>query len=258
MSFRQAYGNNWSEARWRMCNRDECTLVPGPYMNTAPLRTGAPAIVLGEFVRRHHIQVEPIIGPVWGWSRDNDVPNSNHLAGVAVDLRAQVRPWGARVLSKAVIDKTYALMNQPVFVVNGQSGIFWGREWGRADEMHFQLRWPEGDRRNDILVAQLRGQVTPPPVVVPDHPGTWVPTLEYGSQGSAVLELQKDMNRIFPSYPMMKLAEDGEFGPNTLSAVIEFQKRYNQSLKKGEEWLMVDGVVGPKTWLALNKYGVKL
>jgi hypothetical protein len=257
MSFRTAYGNKYSENRWRMCNRDECVLVPGPYMNTAPLRRGPAEVALGEFVRRHHTQVEPIIGPVWGWSLYNDVGNSNHLAGTAIDLRATVRPWGARVLSKHIIDKTYALLNSPQFVVDGQSGLFWGREWSRADEMHFQLRWREGDPRNDRMVAQLRGHpITPPPVPVPGVPGVWFPLLQYGSRGSAVLELQKDMNRIFPSYPMMKLAEDGEFGPNTLSAVIEFQRRYNSS-NPGED-LLVDGILGPKTWAALNKFGVKL
>lgn len=249
MSFRQAYGNNWSEARWRMCNRDECTLVPGPYMNTAPLRTGAPAIVLGEFVRRHHIQVEPIIGPVWGWSRDNDVPNSNHLAGVAIDIRAQVRPWGARVLSKSVVDRTYGLLDQ-FKIRSGECGIKWGREWGKADEMHFQVMWPEGDKRWAELLEKL-GQSTPPPIIIPEQPIAWAPLLQYGSQGSAVLELQRDMNRSFRGYAAMPLIEDGEFGPATKSAVQEFQRRSPDGLE-------ADGIVGIKTWASLAKYGVKI
>lgn len=249
MSFRTAYGNTHSENGWRMCNRDECVMVPGPGMNTAPLRSGAPAVVLGDFVRRHHVEVEPIIGPVWGWSRDNDVANSNHLGGTAVDIRATVRPWGAKVLGKAVIDRTYALLDK--YTIEGQSGVFWGREWRKPDEMHFQCRWPEGDRRWALLVAKIQGSPAPnvpgvPPVV------QYAPLLRYGSQGSAVLELQRDMNRIFRGYPMMPLMEDAEFGPATRAAVMEFQRRATKFN------LVVDGEVGPKTWAALNSFGVKL
>lgn len=250
MSFRTVYGNRISENRWRMCNRDECVLVPGPYMNTAPLRRGPAEVLLGDFVRRHHHEVEPIIGPVWGWSAVNDVGNSNHLSGTAIDIRATVRPWGARVLSTPIINKTYGLLDQ--YKVDGQRGIFWGREWGKPDEMHFQLAWPEGDPRYETLIARIQGR---PPVAPPIRPvenapaGSWNPTLQYGSQGAAVLELQRDMNRIFPGYDATPLAEDGEFGPATRAAVIEFQRRVQ---------IGADGIVGPVTWTHLNKYGVKL
>ncbi|MGE2714182.1 peptidoglycan-binding protein [Mycolicibacterium litorale] len=251
MSFRTAYGNTHSENRWRMCNRDECVLVPGPYMNTAPLRRGPAEVVLGDFVRRHHVEVEPIIGPVWGWSAINDVGNSNHLSGTAVDVRATVRPWGARVLPGPVIDRTYRLLDR--YKIDGQSGIKWGREWNRADEMHFQLMWPEGDPRWGRLIAQIQGApvVRPPIPPTPAAPqGSWNPTLQYGSQGAAVLELQRDLNRIFPDYAATPLVEDGEFGPATRAAVQEFQRR--------ADGLVADGIVGPLTWVQLNRFGVKL
>lgn len=249
MSFRTAYGNTHSENRWRMCNRDECVTVPGPYMNTAPLRRGPAEVLLGDFVRRHHVLVEPIRSPVWGWSLYNDVGNSNHLAGTAVDILAPWRPWGARVLSSSIISKTNSLLG----LYNG--AIYWGRNWSRADEMHFQLAWPEGDKRYDAVIAKILGQpIGGNPGTIP--PAVIAPLLQYGSQGAAVSELQNDMNRIFPSYPMMRLIVDGEFGPNTLSAVIEFQRRYN--LTNDGEDLLVDGVVGPKTWAAFAKYGVKV
>jgi hypothetical protein len=247
MSFRTAYGNAYSENGWRMCNRDECVLVPGPYMNSAPLRRGPAEVILGDFVRRHHTQVQPIIGPVWGWSQFNDVGNSNHLAGTAVDVRAQVRPWGSLVLPRDIVDKTYALLNQ--YKIDGESGIKWGREWNRHDEMHFQLMWREGDPRNAQLVSKVLG--LDPPIVGGNPATNWAPLLQYGSSGAAVLELQRDFNRVFRGYEGMPLMEDGEFGPATDHAVKEFQRR-------SPDHLEVDGKVGPLTWSSLHKYGVKI
>lgn len=257
MGFRTVNGSVRSEAGWRLCNRDECILVPGPHMNTAPLRSGPPAVVLGEFVRRHHVQVQPVISSVWGWSRDNDVlgswggnNGSNHLAGASVDIDAIRRPWGERVMSGALVDATYRLLDQ--FKVGGVRGIKWGREWNRADEMHFQMAWREGDPRNDQLAAQLLGgaPVSPPIPPTPTAPaGSWNPTLQYGSAGASVAELQRDLNRIFPGYDATPLVVDGDFGPATRAAIIEFQRRAG---------LAADGIVGPLTWVALNKFGVKL
>ena len=163
MSFRMVNGSTHSENGWRLCDRNECELVPGPFMNTAPLRNGPPAIILGEFVRRYHAKVAPVISPVWGWSRDNDVlggwgknNGSNHLAGTAVDINAPQWPWGYKRMPQWLIDRIYNLMSE--FEIDGQSGIFWGREWNKPDEMHFQMRWKEGDSRNDRLVMKLLGQ----------------------------------------------------------------------------------------------------
>lgn len=245
MSFRTAYGNSHSENRWRMCNRDECVTVAGPFMNTAPLRRGVAEILLGDFVRRHHVEVEPIRSSVWGWSLTNDVPNSNHLSATAVDVLAPWRPWGAHVLPWDTIDKTNKLL------ARYDGAIYWGRNWNRADEMHFQLNWPEGDKRYDAVIAKVLGAPLPPPIPpttqAPD--GSWNPTLQYGSAGAAVAELQRDFNHIFPGYPSLPLVVDGDFGPATRAAVQEFQRRVG---------LDPDGVVGPLTWTQLNKYGVKL
>lgn len=242
MSFRTAYGYSRSENGWRMCNRDECVTVPGPYMGTAPLRRGPAEILLGDFVRRHHVEVEPIRSSVWGWSAVNDVGNSNHLAGTAVDILAPWRPWGARVLSRDIIDRTNRLL------ARYDGALFWGRNWNRADEMHFQLNWPEGDPRYGAVIAKILGGAGAP-VPAPLPPAAVAPVLQYGSFGPPVAELQRDLNRIFPSYPGMPLTVDGDFGPATRAAVQEFQRRVR---------IEADGVVGPLTWAQLNKFGVKL
>ncbi len=67
-----------------------------------------------------------------------------------------------------------------------------------------------------------------------------MPMLRRGDQGQVVITLQKvlyaakDFNDVF----------NGVFGPNTEAAVLAFQKRNG---------LVVDGIVGKKTWFALSK-----
>ena len=63
--------------------------------------------------------------------------------------------------------------------------------------------------------------------------------ISYGSQGSAVTELQKLLNQ--NGY---KLDEDGIFGTNTQAAVKDYQQKNK---------LDMDGIVGTNTWSALTK-----
>jgi peptidoglycan hydrolase-like protein with peptidoglycan-binding domain len=88
------------------------------------------------------------------------------------------------------------------------------------------------------------------------------PTVQKGSSGSAVGTLQTALNELFndfddPSFYEMSpdsfnvpLQVDESFGPQTLSAVIDFQT-WNSPLFGGT--LVVDGVVGPHTWHVLHK-----
>jgi hypothetical protein len=153
MSFRTAYGYTYSENGWRMCNRDECAIVQIPdlyLVNTAPLRTGAPLTILGAWLRWYDQNVEEIGSAVWGWSADNDVPNSNHLSGTAVDVNAPRYPWGARVMPAGKIAK----VREGLRLFEGT--VFWGADWDRADEMHYQMAFREGDPRNEAFAAKLR------------------------------------------------------------------------------------------------------
>ncbi|WP_242987881.1 peptidoglycan-binding protein [Anaerofustis stercorihominis] len=65
------------------------------------------------------------------------------------------------------------------------------------------------------------------------------PTLKKGSKGSYVKKLQTKLNEF--GY---NLKIDGIFGAATLAAVKKFQKKYK---------LVVDGIVGKKTWAKLYK-----
>lgn len=145
MSFRTAYGYSHSENDWRMCNRDECVVaLPEmgiPYTDTAPIRSGDAATILGAWVIWYQRHVEALIGPVWGWSRDNDVATSNHLSGTALDINASKYPWGLRTMPSALKAK----VREGLRLFEGS--VFWGADWDRADEMHYQIGFPEGDPR---------------------------------------------------------------------------------------------------------------
>lgn len=173
MSFRTAYGNTISENGWRMCNRDECDIVRIPELylvDTAPLRKGAPLTILGAWLYWYDRNVEEITSPVWGWSATNDVPNSNHLSGTAVDVMAPKYPWQKYTMNAA----TQAKVRKGLQLFEGT--VFWGRDWSRPDEMHYQMAFREGDARNDAFAAKLRAGYlgiwapAPPPPAPPPQP----------------------------------------------------------------------------------------
>ena len=167
MSFRTAYGNTHSENGWRMCNRDECAIasVPLTFIDTAPLRRGAPHTILGAWMLWYDRNVEEILSPVWGWSNTNDVSTSNHLSGTAIDLNAPKYPWGRRVMPGERIAK----IRHGLGLFEGT--VFWGADWSRADEMHYQMGFREGDGRNDAFADRLRnghlGLLAPAPPAAP-------------------------------------------------------------------------------------------
>ncbi|ATL65151.1 M15 family metallopeptidase [Nocardia terpenica] len=153
MSFRTVYGNTISEAGWRMCDRNECEIadVALEFIDTAPIRTGDPVTILGAWTVWYDRNVEEIESPVWGWSATNDVPDSNHLAGVAVDLNAPRYPWGQLTMLADRVER----VRHGLELFEGT--VFWGRDWtSRPDEMHYQLGYPEGDPRITEFAARLR------------------------------------------------------------------------------------------------------
>jgi V8-like Glu-specific endopeptidase len=80
----------------------------------------------------------------------------------------------------------------------------------------------------------------PPGAAPPGAAGR--PNVRYGSNGTAVKELQYRLNiwiAVTPGAGMPRLIIDGKFGSKTLSAVRAFQRAMV---------LTVDGVVGPQTW----------
>lgn len=161
MGFRTAYGNTHSENGWRMCNRDECEriYVPGAnndYLAAMIVRSGVAEIILRAWAIYYHRNVEPLdryrsgVGDDWGWSATNAVGNSNHLSGTALDFNATQYPWGARVMPRDRIAKVRVGLG--LF----EGTVFWGADWSRADEMHYQIGMREGDPRLDAFAKRLQ------------------------------------------------------------------------------------------------------
>lgn len=84
----------------------------------------------------------------------------------------------------------------------------------------------------NLIYSRFGGGTTPPP-----SSETGLPVLKQGSSGTAVTTVQYLLRSHGSS-----IAVDGSFGPATHSAVVSFQT------SKG---LDTDGVVGPKTWMAV-------
>ena len=90
------------------------------------------------------------------------------------------------------------------------------------------------ERLSLVQAAQISG--------VPEaYPGT---PLRFGSLGSSVRVVQRQLRRISKNYPaILKLTADGQFGSATESAVQTFQRIFN---------LTVDGIVGKATWYQIS------
>jgi hypothetical protein len=92
-------------------------------------------------------------------------------------------------------------------------------------------------------VGGILSGAVPPAVLIPrvepsPQPGATAvrPTLRRGSQGDLVKQVQG----------ILKLNADGIFGGATEAAIRSFQRAHN---------MIPDGIVGPKTWLALDQGG---
>lgn len=261
MAFRTVYGRTVSENGWRMVDINSCTNAKIPGTNLSlPFRSGDAQVVMTAWCAWFNANVENLNNPGRGYADEgsftwtNSVGSSNHLSATAADLNWSLHNF--QVSMSGFSPAEIAKVRQGLALFFGC--IWWGQDWvSPKDSMHFQLHFPEGDKRIADLANKLRngylgiytGSIqAPPPIVVVPADGQH-PFLEYGSTGPAVAELQRDFNRIFPSYPGLPLAVDEDFGPATELAIREFQRRVG---------LEVDGEVGPLTWAQLNKYGVKL
>lgn len=203
--------------------------VPGRPDVTVPLRADIAPLIL-EFMRWWNAVVEPLVVPgCWGYAY-RDIRGakqlSNHASGTAGDLNAPKHPLGA--VNTVPADKRAAISAKAASL-----GLRWGGDYnGRKDEMHVELVVPLARALELVRAIQ-----TPPGGGAPGRP-----TIQQGSKGPAVRDLQDHLKRVFPAYAG-HLVPDGDFGPKTKAAVMEFQRRAG---------LVADGIVGPRTWERLG------
>ena len=88
---------------------------------------------------------------------------------------------------------------------------------------------------------------TPPEPTPPGPEPVKKPTIRRGDRGPYVKECQEDLLAL--GYDVGKTGADGIFGKNTEAAVKKFQKEHKD--RDGKQ-LKVDGIVGEKTWGALD------
>lgn len=91
-----------------------------------------------------------------------------------------------------------------------------------------------------ISGARIPGEPVQPPTTTPP-PQTQRPTLRQGARGDDVRVLQQLLNTFPTTLP--RLVADGNFGAVTDNRVREFQRN---------NALVVDGIVGPRSWSALE------
>ena len=120
---------------------------------------------------------------------------------------------------KHLIDRGYAPLTA--------DGIFGGQTRNR-------VRNYQTDRKDDAVQPLAVDGIV--------GPKTWArldpPTIKKGADGSSVKLLQTRLSEFgFPT------AVDGDFGPNTETALKDFQTFWGT--------LVVDGIAGPLTWTAL-------
>lgn len=139
-----------TENGWPMVNANKTVSVQVvPAARRVPLLRGDVATILNAFIILYDRRVEKITSQVWGWSPYNDVWNSNHMSATAIDINAPKYPWGTYRMDPGTISRVEALLR------DFKGVVFWGRRWGKPDEMHFQIGLPPSNARVAALAAEL-------------------------------------------------------------------------------------------------------
>jgi len=187
-----------------------------------------------------HEHAAPYKGLTWGRATTADQIKQSLYNGLYVAGCFAISQWDTD--SKGIFpckSSTHGYHEMRIYGwdrINGQEYACvqnsWGRSWGLSGECY--ISWEDVLRVGDIIVF------TPPKDKGKDDDGDTVirRTLRKGMRGDDVKQLQKKLSDL--GYV---LAVDGIFGSGTRSQVKKYQR------KNGLE---ADGIVGPKTWEALD------
>ena len=182
------------------------------------------------------------IGDTAHAARKSDHNPDNHGVVAAIDVTHD--PTGGcdgRVLSRSLIADSrvkYVIFNSEIWKARtGQWEAYHGPS-PHSHHVHVSVKPDVLDQAQDwdVRIAGAPGDdSSPTPAMTETRP-----LLQNGDSGNIVRTLQQLLNALgFPC------GVDGEFGPNTKSAVELFQQAHG---------LHVDGKVGPATWAALGEF----
>jgi hypothetical protein len=140
MGLRTVYGNDHSSNGWPMVDEQSCTWVMVPGTDppvTIEVQDGQPLEIIPAFVADINAYVEHVNDADTAcWTLGNDVSDSNHLSGTAVDVDWDQHPF--QIADAGWTPDKIAEIRRILNFFEGM--IFWGDDWtDPKDAMHFQL-----------------------------------------------------------------------------------------------------------------------
>lgn len=213
--------------------------VPGGKIS---MRKGDVATVLSYVANRFHSEVEPLKWPGnWGYAERKirgGSSLSNHASGTAIDLNAPAHYLGARGTFSA---KQVRAIRR---ILNDCGGVIrWGGDYrGRKDEMHFEIN--AGTAAVARVAKAIRAGKKPGPSGgAVSGGGSSSPTYKTVSGSTPLVKLYHKGEPVKRIQAAVGVKADSYYGPDTVKAVKAFQKAHK---------LDADGIVGDKTWAAIN------
>lgn len=235
--------NGWSAAPgWSVAGGQLATLIVAGESFSPGVRAGDAHTVLEYVAQQLNARVEPVYAPGWheaddwGYSYRANTNNpsqlSCHASGTAFDYNATRHPNGRggtwTKAQQAEIGRILAEVNN---VVRNLTGY---------DEMHFEIYGTVAQVA--AAAAKIRGGGGTPGPTPPPAGGQYEGRVD-APLGTRVLHLYSVGSDVEFVQRWHGLKADGEFGPATEQAVRTTQQRNG---------LMVDGIVGSKTWAVMG------
>lgn len=178
-----------------------------------------------------HIQLKA--GQCWGYNYRPITGGGNlssHAYGLALDINAVDNPYSAsgKTLPHTMPDIVIEIARRH----GAESGLGWTRP---KDAMHLQCNVAPDEISKYTLNTKPVPKPAPPKISYGPfgHITLGARTIRLGSAGTDVQFLQR----------FLDIPDDGLFGPVTQARVKWYQKMRG---------LVVDGIVGPKTWLNIR------
>jgi hypothetical protein len=240
--------NGWTASRTPSEIGIDASFVAGGVHFPQGVKGGDVATVLGYVARRIHLEVEKlVVGWCWGYdyriNRNDPNTLSCHSSGTAIDVNAPRHANGA--YNTFTPDQIATIRR----ILRDAGGVVaWGRDWtGTKDEMHFEIHGGAAQVR--AAAAKLRHPAAPQPGLTPFPlpAGYYFGPLSGPTQSISGMAADGSDAKYRPAIAriqnVVRVRTDGLYGPGTIQSVRGWQAAHN---------LLVDGLTGPRTWLAMR------